>query len=154
LATLEAVRRLGAGVADEGDTLRVTGAGLELGAGCDSAIYCANSGTTMRIGMGLVAGVAGACTLDGDASLRRRPRERVADPLRAMGARVTPRAGRPPVRVGGGRLTGVDWPLPVGSAQVKSAILLVGLRAGGTTRVCEPLPSRDHTERLLTHMGA
>jgi len=154
LATLEAVRRLGARVADEGDTLRVTGAGLELGAGCDSAIDCANSGTTMRIGMGLVAGVTGACTLDGDASLRRRPMERVAEPLRAMGARVTTSDGRPPVRVQGSQLTAVDWTLPVASAQVKSAILLAGLRARGTTQVRERFPSRDHTERLLAHMGA
>jgi 3-phosphoshikimate 1-carboxyvinyltransferase len=154
LATLEAVRRLGATVVDEGDTLRVTGAGLELGAGRDTAIDCSNSGTTMRIGMGLVAGVGGACTLDGDASLRRRPMERVAEPLRSMGARVTTSDGRPPVRVEGGRLAAVDWTLPVASAQVKSAILLAGLRGRGTTRVREPLSSRDHTERLLAHMGA
>jgi 3-phosphoshikimate 1-carboxyvinyltransferase len=154
LASLETVRRLGATVADEGDTLRVTGAGLELGAGRETAIDCANSGTTMRLGMGLVAGVAGRCTLDGDASLRRRPMERVAEPLRAMGARVLTSDGRPPVRLEGGRLAGIDWTLPVASAQVKSAVLLAGLRARGTTCVREPLPSRDHTERLLAHMGA
>jgi 3-phosphoshikimate 1-carboxyvinyltransferase len=154
LASLETVRRLGATVADEGDTLRVTGAGLELGAGRETAIDCGNSGTTMRLGMGLVAGVAGRCTLDGDASLRRRPMERVAEPLRAMGARVTTSDGRPPVRLEGGRIAGIDWTLPVASAQVKSAVLLAGLRAKGTTCVREPLPSRDHTERLLAHMGA
>jgi 3-phosphoshikimate 1-carboxyvinyltransferase len=154
LASLETVRRLGATVADEGDTLRVTGAGLELGAGRETAIDCANSGTTMRLGMGLVAGVAGRCTLDGDASLRRRPMERVAEPLRAMGARVATSDGRPPVRLEGGRIAGIDWALPVASAQVKSAVLLAGLRAKGTTCVREPLPSRDHTERLLAHLGA
>src|SRR5262249_57505483 len=80
-ATLAAVRQLGAGASCEGETVHVTGAGLELGAGRDVAIDCANSGTTIRLGMGLVAGVAGRVTLDGDASLRRRPIERVADPL-------------------------------------------------------------------------
>ena len=153
LASLDTVRRLGAVVIDEGHTLRITGAGLELGAGRETVIECANSGTTMRLGMGLVAGVDGQCTLDGDASLRRRPMERVAEPLRAMGARVTTNDGRPPVRVEGGRLAGIDWTSPVASAQVKSAVLLAALRAHGTTRVREPLPSRDHTERLLGHMG-
>jgi 3-phosphoshikimate 1-carboxyvinyltransferase len=153
LATLEAVRRLGATVEDDGHTLHVTGAGLELGADRQTAIDCANSGTTMRLGMGLVAGVGGGCTLDGDGSLRRRPMERVAEPLRAMGARVVTSDGRPPVRVEGGGLTAIDWTLPVASAQVKSAVLLAGLRARGTTHVREPLASRDHTERLLGHMG-
>jgi 3-phosphoshikimate 1-carboxyvinyltransferase len=153
LATLEAVRRLGATVEDDGHTLHVTGAGLELGADRQTAIDCANSGTTMRLGMGLVAGVGGACTLDGDGSLRRRPMERVAEPLRAMGARIVTSDGRPPVRVEGGGLTAIEWTLPVASAQVKSAVLLAGLRARGTTRIGEPLASRDHTERLLAHMG-
>jgi 3-phosphoshikimate 1-carboxyvinyltransferase len=154
LATLDAVRRLGATAAVDGDTVHVTGAGLELGAGRDGTLDCANSGTTMRLGMGLVAGATGRFTFDGDASLRRRPMERVAEPLRAMGACIETTAGRPPVRVEGGGLHGVDWLLPVASAQVKSAILLAGLRARGTTRVREPLASRDHTERLLAHMGA
>jgi 3-phosphoshikimate 1-carboxyvinyltransferase len=153
-ATLDAIRELGATATIEGDTVRVTGAGLELGADSDTTIDCANSGTTMRLGMGLVAGVPGHTILDGDASLRRRPMERVAEPLRAMGARVDTTAGRPPVVVRGGGLAAIDWRLPVASAQVKSAILLAGLRARGTTRVREPLPSRDHSERLLAHMGA
>jgi 3-phosphoshikimate 1-carboxyvinyltransferase len=154
LATLEMVRRLGADVTGDGHTIEVTGAGLDLGTGGTATIDCANSGTTMRLGMGLVAGAAGRYALDGDASLRRRPMERVAEPLRAMGAGVTTTDGRPPVRVEGGRLGPVDWTLPVASAQVKSAVLLAGLRARGTTRVREPLVSRDHTERLLAHMGA
>ncbi len=152
-ATLDAVQRLGAMVETVGDTVRITGAGLVLGAGRDVALDCANSGTTMRLGMGLVAGADGRCALDGDASLRRRPMERVAEPLRAMGARIETTAGRPPVRVAGGNLRAVEWTLPVPSAQVKSAILLAGLRARGTTRVREPSASRDHTERLLAHMG-
>jgi len=152
-ATLDAVQRLGAGAAWQGDTVRVLGAGLELGAGVDVTLDCANSGTTMRLGMGVVAGIAGRCVLDGDESLRRRPMERVAEPLRAMGARIETSDGRPPVHVHGGALAAVTWSLPVASAQVKSAILLAGLRARGTTWVREPLPSRDHTERMLAHMG-
>src|SRR5262245_31376931 len=153
-ATLEAIQLLGAGARDGGDMVQVTGAGLELGEGCDAHLDCANSGTTMRLGMGLVAGAAGRCVLDGDASLRRRPMERVAEPLRAMGARIETTAGRPPVEVEGGGLAAVAWTLQVASAQVKSAILLAGLRARGTTSVREPGASRDHTERLLAHMGA
>lgn len=153
-ASLEAVRRLGAVVEwDGGGTVRVEGRGLALGAAGDTQLDCENSGTTMRLGMGLVAGIPGRCTLDGDASLRRRPMERVAEPLRAMGARVETTGGRPPVRVEGAALHAIEWTLPVASAQVKSAILLAGLRADGLTRVREPLPSRDHTERMLRHLG-
>lgn len=152
-ATLEAVQRLGASVAWRDQTVQVTGAGLELGEGRTTELDCANSGTTMRLGMGVVAGASGACVLDGDPSLRRRPMERVAEPLRAMGAGIETSDGRPPVRVRGGGLAGISWTLPVASAQVKSAILLAGLRARGITRVREPLASRDHTERLLAHMG-
>src|SRR5262245_27102626 len=152
-ATLDAIRCLGATATADGDTVSVAGLGLDLGRGGDAVLDCANSGTTMRLGMGLVAGVAGRYVLDGDASLRRRPMERVAEPLRAMGTHIETTGGRPPVQVRGGNLAAVDWTLPVASAQVKSAILLAGLRARGTTRVREPLPSRDHTERLLAHMG-
>ena len=152
-ATLEAVRVLGAPATCEGEVVRVEGAGLELGAGRDVDLDCANSGTTMRLGMGVVAGVDAACTLDGDASLRRRPMERVAEPLRAMGAAVETTAGRAPVRIRGGALRGLDYTLPVASAQLKSAVLLAGLRAHGRTQVREPLPSRDHTERMLGHFG-
>src|SRR5439155_458790 len=108
----------------------------------------------MRLGAGLAAGARGAVVLNGDASLRRRPMERVAEPLRRMGAEVATTDGHAPVTVRGGRLTAIEWALPVPSAQVKSAVLLAGLRARGTTRVREPLPSRDHTERLLPVFGA
>ena len=119
-ATLEAVRVLGARATCDDDVVRVEGAGLELGAGRDVHIDCANSGTTMRLGMGVVAGVGASCTLDGDASLRRRPMERVAEPLRAMGAAVETTAGRAPVRVRGGALAGLDYALRGGerAAQV------------------------------------
>ena len=152
-ATLDAVQRLGATAVTDGDTVRVTGAGLELGMDARVTLDCANSGTTMRLGMGVVAGVPGRSVLDGDGSLRRRPMERVAEPLRAMGARIETTVGRPPVELQGGGLSAVSWTLPIPSAQVKSAILLAGLRARGTTWVREPLASRDHTERMLEHMG-
>jgi len=127
--------------------------GLALGTGVDATLDCANSGTTMRLTTGLVAAVAGRRTLDGDASLRRRPMERVAEPLRRMGAHIETTGGCAPVVVDGAGLRGTEWTMPVASAQVKSAVLLAGLRATGSTSVIEPLAMRDHTERMLRHMG-
>lgn len=120
---------------------------------------CGNSGTTMRLLLGLVAGARVACTLDGDASLRGRPMRRVLAPLRAMGARVEGQGGpedeRAPLRVEPvPTLTGLSHRLPIASAQVKSALVLAGLAADGETRVREPEPSRDHTERMLSAWGA
>ncbi|HEV7734400.1 MAG TPA: 3-phosphoshikimate 1-carboxyvinyltransferase, partial [Candidatus Binatia bacterium] len=152
-ASMAAVQRLGATVTEADGVVRITGAGLALGCGDTVTLDCANSGTTMRLGMGLVAGGRGTVVLDGDGSLRRRPMERVALPLRQMGARVQTTGDRPPVRVDGTALAAIDFALPVASAQVKSAVLLAGLRAQGTTRVREPVASRDHTERMLGHMG-
>ena len=105
--------------------------------------------------MGLLAGQPFDSALTGDASLRQRPMERVATPLRLMGARIsTASGGRPPVRVGGNaQLHGIDYALPMASAQVKSALLLAALYARGTTTVRSPGPSRDHTERMLQSMG-
>jgi 3-phosphoshikimate 1-carboxyvinyltransferase len=154
LSTLGAVRALGAEAERAGDVVRVAGRGPALGPADTATIDCGNSGTTMRLVAGLAAGGPGAVVLDGDASLRRRPMERVAEPLRRMGAVVETTAGHAPLRVRGGSLVAVEWRLPVASAQVKSAVLLAGLRARGTTRVREPLASRDHTERLLAHFGA
>jgi 3-phosphoshikimate 1-carboxyvinyltransferase len=113
-----------------------------------------NSGSTLRMLAGVLAGRPFRSVLTGDESLRRRPIERVAAPLRAMGATVETRDGRPPLAVQGGALRGVSWRLPVASAQVKTAVLLAGLQAEGTTSVEEPAPSRDHTERLLPLFGA
>ncbi len=115
---------------------------------------CGNSGTTMRLLLGALAGRPGVeATLVGDASLSRRPMERVAAPLRRMGAMVETTGGTAPVRVRGAALTGIDFESPVASAQVKSAVLLAGLAARGTTRVREPGRSRDHTERALRARG-
>ena len=121
----------------------------------EAALDCANSGTTMRLLAGVLAGAELDATLDGDASLRRRPMLRIAEPLRAMGATVdVSPEGTAPLRVRGRReLEGVSWQSPVASAQVKSAILLAGLSADGPTTVIEPLLTRDHTERLLGMCG-
>src|SRR5206468_6921101 len=154
LSSLGAMRALGARVTHAGETVRIEGRGAALGADGPVTLDCGNSGTTMRLGAGLVAPAPGPVVLDGDASLRRRPMERVAEPLRAMGATVETVGGHAPLTMRGGRLVGVDWTLRVPSAQVKSAILFAALRAEGTTTVREPLPSRDHTERLLAHLGA
>lgn len=115
---------------------------------------CGNAGTAMRLLAGVAAGIAGLTVLTGDASLRRRPMERVLRPLRSMGAEVAARNdGRPPIAVRGGQLHAIDYVSDVASAQVKSCLLLAGLRAEGTTRVRSPWPSRDHTERMLAHLG-
>lgn len=115
---------------------------------------CGNSGTTMR----LIAGVLASCPFEarlvGDGSLSARPMERVAEPLRAMGAEVATTGGRPPLTVRGGPLAAIRYAAPVASAQVKGAVLLAGLAAEGETTVVEPAPTRDHTERALAHLGA
>jgi 3-phosphoshikimate 1-carboxyvinyltransferase len=113
-----------------------------------------NAGTAMRLMMGLLAGQSFDSTLVGDSSLMRRPMERVAQPLRAMGARIETLEGRPPVRIrAGATLSGIDYALPVASAQVKSALLLAALYARGSTRITEPVATRDHTERMLQSFG-
>jgi 3-phosphoshikimate 1-carboxyvinyltransferase len=153
-STRAAVERLGAVVRTDGDGVAVEGAGLELGAGRTAAIDCGNSGTTMRLVAGVVAARPGAITLHGDASLSRRPMERVARPLRAMGAAVETTEGHPPLLVRGTTLHPIEWTPEVASAQVKSAILLAGLRTTGTTVVEDAERTRDHSERLLAHLGA
>src|SRR6202171_889473 len=114
---------------------------------------CPNSGTTMRLMLGILSGSWVSATLDGDASLRRRPMARVIDPLRAMGARILSQDGRAPLTVTGARLQGRRHVLAVASAQVKSALLLAGITASGPTTVVEPVVTRDHTERLMRAMG-
>ena len=159
-STLDAVRAVGASIDTEPDGegslgVAVRGVGLR-GAGSGGSIDVGNAGTLLRILPGWLAGQgAGEWTLDGDESIRRRPVDRVAEPLRLMGATVECRDDRlPPLRVVGADLTGISYELPVASAQVKSCVLLAGLLAGGETRVTEPAPSRDHTERMLRAAGA
>jgi 3-phosphoshikimate 1-carboxyvinyltransferase len=117
------------------------------------SIDCGNSGTTMRLLAGVLAASPFGSTLDGDGSLRARPMERVADPLRRMGAEVQTSAGRPPVVVRGGPLSGIRQVAQVPSAQVKGAVVLAGIAADGRTEVVEPVPTRDHTERILSALG-
>jgi 3-phosphoshikimate 1-carboxyvinyltransferase len=153
-STRSALRALGVSVEGSEGHFAVVGA-HELRAP-NRAIDCGNSGTTMRLLMGLLAGRVRA-TLDGDASLRRRPMERVAAPLRAMGARVDAGAGGcPPVTLAAdtAQLCGISYAMPVASSQVRSALLLAGLRASGQTAIASPAPCRDHTERMLAVMGA
>jgi 3-phosphoshikimate 1-carboxyvinyltransferase len=118
-----------------------------------SPLDCGNSGTTMRLMMGVLSGSSVSSELYGDESLSRRPMERVARPLRAMGARIETTNGLPPVRVLGSTLRGADLVPEAASAQIKSAILLAALGATGTTTVREPLKTRDHTERMILSFG-
>jgi 3-phosphoshikimate 1-carboxyvinyltransferase len=155
-ASLALVRALGCEVRQAGNRLEVTGMGPP-GASTqlDAALDCERSGTTMRLGAGLVAGLPWSLRLTGHPQLLRRPMERVAGPLRRMGAQVTTApGGRPPLDIRGGNLIGIEHVPSPSSAQVKSAVLIAGLGASSPTTVVEPVPTRDHTERLLAAMGA
>jgi 3-phosphoshikimate 1-carboxyvinyltransferase len=152
-ATIDAMRALGAQVEDVAeDELVVHGVGLR---GLQSgSVDCANAGTLMRLLTGILAGQPGRYELTGDESLSKRPMERIAEPLRQMGANVETEDGHPPVVVQGGNgLRGIEYTLPVASAQIKSAVLLAGLNAEGPTTVNEPAPTRDHTELMLEAAG-
>jgi len=157
LATADAVRAIGARVeeVDRGEdsaTLAVTGVGLRGAAA--ARIDVQNAGTLMRLLPGLLAGQPeGEWTLDGDESIRRRPMERVAEPLRRMGAEVETNEGLPPLTVRAAPLSGIEYRLPIASAQVKSCVLLAGLNADSPTSVIEQRPTRDHTERMLRAAG-
>ena len=154
-STIGAVRALGVEVLeDDVDELRVRGRGLRGLEAPAGAIDCGNAGTLMRILAGVLSGQRGSFELVGDSSLSARPMERVAVPLRRMGAGVRTTDGHAPVVVEGADLHGIDYELPVPSAQVKSAVLLAGLVAEGETTVVERFPTRDHTERLLERAGA
>jgi 3-phosphoshikimate 1-carboxyvinyltransferase len=154
-STLHAVQRLGALVQADGDGLLVRGTGLRGVAAVDGPIDVGNAGTLMRLLPGWLAAQDGRTyTLDGDASIRRRPVDRIAEPLRRMGAAVTATGGRlPPFTVTGARLRAIVYELPVASAQVKSCVLLAALAADGATTIVEPAASRDHTERMLAAAG-
>ena len=154
-ATIEAARALGVEVEEEDvDTLTIHGAGLRGLTEPSGPIDCGNAGTLMRLLAGTLAGQRGRFELVGDESLSARPMERVAEPLRRMGSRVQTTDGHAPLVVEGAPLSAIDYEPPVPSAQVKSAILLAGLFATGKTTVVEPVPTRDHTERLLERAGA
>jgi 3-phosphoshikimate 1-carboxyvinyltransferase len=154
-STLDAVRALGALVEVHGEDVVVRGCGLREANEPDAPIDVGNAGTLLRLLPGWLAAQEGrSFTLDGDESIRRRPVDRVAEPLRLMGAELEATDGRfPPLLVRGARLRAISWELEVASAQVKSCVLLAALAADGATTVGEPARSRDHTERMLLRAG-
>lgn len=155
-ATAEVFRRLGVRIEAPSPQSRIVhGVGLHGLRGSDAPLDCGNAGTGMRLLAGVLAGQMFDSVLVGDASLSKRPMRRAIDPLSLMGARIDSEpGGLPPLRVQGGqRLRGIDYTLPVASAQVKSALLLAGLYADGETIVREPHPTRDYTERMLSAFG-
>jgi 3-phosphoshikimate 1-carboxyvinyltransferase len=152
LATLAAFRTMGVQIdGPEQGAVRIHGVGLRGLKSPSEPLYLGNSGTSMRLLSGLLAGQAFDSELSGDASLSRRPMQRVTKPLAAMGARITTAAqGTAPLHIQGqGRLKAIEYTLPVASAQVKSSLLLAGLYTHGRTCITEPVPTRDHTERML-----
>ena len=152
-STLRCLDALGVHSRSEGGVLAVRGVGLAGLRRSADPLDAGNSGSTLRMLAGVLAGCPFRSVLTGDESLRRRPMERVAAPLRAMGARIETTEGHAPVTVDGGALNGVDWQMAVPSAQVKTAVLLAGLRASARTTIRESIATRDHTERLLPAFG-
>ncbi|MDR0880928.1 MAG: 3-phosphoshikimate 1-carboxyvinyltransferase [Candidatus Adiutrix sp.] len=134
-------------------TIKGLGGRLNIDPDREVELDCANSGTTMRLLAGLLAGLPGRFLLDGDIQLRRRPMERLADPLRQMGARIETTNGLAPIAIQGGGLHGIDYQNQEGSAQLKGAVILATLSASSPSRVTEPIPTRDHTERLVSYFG-
>ena len=135
-----------------GNTIELKGRGLALVAPAD-VLDCGNSGSTIRMLSGMVAGQEFSCEMVGDESLSRRPMERVIKPLSAMGAQIDSQAGKPPLRIRGGNLKAIDYRMPVASAQVKTCLLFAGLFAEGETRIEEPIRTRDHGEVALRAFG-
>ena len=156
-STMGAFRAMGVEIEEleGGRLIRVHGCGIEGLRAPSNPLDMGNSGTSMRLLTGILAGSGVPATLTGDASLCRRPMRRVTEPLARMGARLAAQpSGTPPIVLeGGARLHGIEFEMPVASAQVKSAVLLAGLFADGTTSVTEPAPTRDHTERMLRGCG-
>ncbi|MFH1251530.1 MAG: 3-phosphoshikimate 1-carboxyvinyltransferase [bacterium] len=153
--TLDCMRSLGADIRRSGQDIHVHGRGLRTLSEPDDVLNCGNSGTTMRLLCGLLAGQHFSTVLTGDASLRRRPMDRIIKPLVGNGAEIYGRQSNrlAPLFIRGKSLTDVIYELPVASSQVKSAVLLAGLYADGNVQVTEPVASRDHTERMLAYCG-
>lgn len=156
IATIDAFRKMGVNIRFDNKSLLVGGAGLRGLKKPPSAIYLGNSGTTMRLLLGILAGQDFEATLSGDESLSNRPMRRVTVPLREMGADIQGRddANFAPLSIRGGKLHAIDYESSIPSAQIKSSILFAGLYADGITSVTEPFKSRDHTERMLSLFGA
>lgn len=156
LSTIDCFRKLGVKINVDGTNVKIESAGIDAWEEPKEVLYTGNSGTTTRLMLGILAGTKIHTIMTGDASIGKRPMRRVVDPLRQMGAQI---AGRndgqyTPLAIQGTALSAIDYTMPVASAQVKSAILLAGLRAKGTTIVRESEISRDHTERMLRQFGA
>lgn len=153
--TVRAFRQMGVAIGRDGDALSIEGRGWRALQAPRETVDCGNSGTTMRLMSGLLAGLPFHSELDGDSSLRQRPMQRVIDPLTQMGARIKSKSGDglAPLAIDGGGLHGIHYAMPIASAQVKSAILLAALQAQGTTTIVEPQPSRDHTETMIRGFG-
>ena len=156
LSTIDCFRKLGVKIDVDGTNVKIESAGMDAWEEPKEVLYTGNSGTTTRLMLGILAGTKLHTVMTGDASIGKRPMRRVADPLRQMGAQIAGRDGGQftPLAIQGTDLQGIDYTMPVASAQVKSAILLAGLRAKGTTIVRESEVSRDHTERMLRQFGA
>ena len=152
-STLGCLSALGIGVEREGSNVTVKGAGKNGFTKPKSDLDCGNSGTTMRLMAGILSGQRFESVLTGDESLQKRPMKRVIDPLTQMGASIASENGCAPLRIKGSCLAGLEYRLPVASAQIKSCVLLAGLFADGETTVIEPTPTRDHTERMLRWFG-
>ncbi|MCK4248271.1 MAG: 3-phosphoshikimate 1-carboxyvinyltransferase [Candidatus Omnitrophica bacterium] len=156
LNTIKAFQSMGLKIEKTGPSeVIVQGRGLYGLSPAPKQIYLGNSGTSMRLLLGLLSGQKFKSTLTGDESLSNRPMKRVVDPLKTMGALISgPRGNYAPLKTGGSKLSGIKYKLPVASAQVKSALLLAGLYAKGAVKVVEPIICRDHTERMLKYCGA
>lgn len=154
-STLGCMRALGAEVKVEGETVRVTGRGTQGLKNSWGALDAGNSGTTIRLLSGILAGQEFTTKISGDESLQKRPMKRIMGPLREMGAQISGREDNfAPLEIRGGKLKAIDYKMPMASAQVKSAVLLAGLFAEGVTSVTEPARTRDHTELALEEFGA
>lgn len=156
LSTIDCFRKLGVKIDVDGTNVTIESDGMDAWQEPTEVLYTGNSGTTTRLMLGILAGSDIHTIMTGDASIGKRPMRRVIDPLRQMGAHITGRANGQytPLAIQGTKLQAIDYQMPVASAQVKSAILLAGLRAEGTTVVRETEVSRDHTERMLRQFGA
>src|SRR5207302_3446532 len=153
-ATIACLEKLGGGITRTGNQVSIQGVGTNGLRAPDAPLDCGNSGTTIRLLAGILAGQTFKSTLTGDQSLRSRPLQRIIEPLKMMGAGVSANDGRAPLTIEGrSRLQAISYELLVASAQVKSSILLAGLNANGTTKVTEDFITRDHTERLLRWFG-
>jgi len=155
LATLASFRAMGVQIdGPEDGKVTVHGVGMHGLKAPEKELYVGNSGTSIRLLSGLLAGQNFESTLTGDDSLSKRPMRRVTDPLALMGAEIDSNDGKPPLKIkAGNKLKGITYTLPMASAQVKSCLLLAGMYAEGKTTITEPAPTRDHTERMLTGMG-